>query len=76
MSQAQADAIYDYADAVCKAAGTTMRNAVRADYFVTDIKDFPGIAMAWSGRYGDAPHPFSANARFIVATYCTGTGSI
>ena len=57
--QIQAAAIYSYADAICKAAGTTMQNAVRADYFVSDIKEFPGVAMAWSSRYGNAPHPFS-----------------
>jgi enamine deaminase RidA (YjgF/YER057c/UK114 family) len=56
---AQAAQIYDYADAVCKAAGTTMRNAVRAHYWVSDIHEFPGVAMAWSGRYGKAPHPFA-----------------
>ena len=57
--QMQAAAIYDYADAVCKAARTTMRNAVRAHYWVADIREFPGIAMQWSSRYGAAPHPFA-----------------
>lgn len=57
--QRQAASLYDYAEAVCKVAGTTMRNAVRAHYWVTDIRDFPGIAMEWASRYGTAPHPFA-----------------
>lgn len=55
---AQAAAVYDYAEALCRAAGTTMANVLRAQYFVPDIAAFPGIAMAWSARYGAQPHPF------------------
>ena len=54
----QAAAIYDYAEALCQAAGTSMANVLRAQYFVSDIAAFPGIAMAWSGRFGRQPHPF------------------
>ena len=57
--QLQADTIYDHAEAIAKAAGTSMRNLVRIDYWVTDIREFPGIALAWAGRYGKAPHPFA-----------------
>ena len=57
--QAQAAALYDCAEAICKAAGISMRNAVRAHYWVSDIKDFPGVALAWVGRYGTAPHPLA-----------------
>lgn len=55
---AQAAAIYDYAEALCRAAGTSMANILRAQYFVSDIAAFPGIAMAWSARFGTQPHPF------------------
>jgi enamine deaminase RidA (YjgF/YER057c/UK114 family) len=58
-SQLQANTIYDHAEAIAKAAGTSMRNLVRIDYWVTDIREFPGIALAWAGRYGKAPHPFA-----------------
>jgi enamine deaminase RidA (YjgF/YER057c/UK114 family) len=58
-SQLQADTIYDHAEAIAKAGGTSMRNVVRIAYWLTDIRDFPGIAMAWAGRYGNAPHPFA-----------------
>lgn len=58
-SQLQADTIYDHAEAIAKAAGTSMRNVVRIDYWVSDIREFPGVALAWAGRYGKAPHPFA-----------------
>jgi enamine deaminase RidA (YjgF/YER057c/UK114 family) len=57
--QLQAAAIYDQAEAIAKAAGVSMKNAVRAHYWVSDIKEFPGVALEWSGRYGAAPHPLA-----------------
>ena len=50
--------IYDYAEALCQAAGTTMAKLLRAQYFVAALDTFPGIAMAWSARFGRHPHPF------------------
>ncbi len=47
-----------YAEALCKAAGTSMGNVVRAQYFTVDPREFPGIAAAWTARYGAQPHPF------------------
>jgi enamine deaminase RidA (YjgF/YER057c/UK114 family) len=58
-SQLQASTIYDHAESIAKAAGTSMRNLVRIDYWVTDIREFPGVALAWAARYGKAPHPFA-----------------
>jgi len=58
-SQLQANTIYDHAETIAKAAGTDMRNVVRVDYWVSDIREFPGVALAWAGRYGNAPHPFA-----------------
>jgi enamine deaminase RidA (YjgF/YER057c/UK114 family) len=58
-SQLQADTLYEHAEAIAKAAGTTMRNLVRVNYWVSDIREFPGVALAWAGRYGNAPHPFA-----------------
>jgi enamine deaminase RidA (YjgF/YER057c/UK114 family) len=54
----QAEAVYGYAEALCRAAGTAMNRLLRAQYFVADIAAFPGVAMAWSSRYGSQPHPF------------------
>ena len=54
----QAEVVYGYAEALCRAAGTAMDHLLRAQYFVPDIATFPGIAMAWSSRYGGQPHPF------------------
>ncbi len=56
---AQAAAVYDYAEALCRAAGTTMANTLRALYFVPDVAQFPGIAAAWQARFGATPHPFA-----------------
>jgi enamine deaminase RidA (YjgF/YER057c/UK114 family) len=55
---AQASTIYNYAEAICGAANTSIENLVRAQYFVPAIADFRGIAAAFSGRYGDRPQPF------------------
>jgi enamine deaminase RidA (YjgF/YER057c/UK114 family) len=54
----QAARVYDYAEALCRSAGTSMANVLRAQYFVSDPAAFPGIAMAWSARMGAQPHPF------------------
>ena len=54
----QAAAVHDYAEALCRAAGTTMAKLLRAQYFVSDIAAFPGIAMAWISRVGTQPLPF------------------
>ncbi|HEU0155074.1 MAG TPA: Rid family hydrolase [Stellaceae bacterium] len=58
----QAALVYDYAEALCRAAGTSMANLLRAQYFVADIDIFPGVTMAWSARFGTRPHPFSCVA--------------
>jgi enamine deaminase RidA (YjgF/YER057c/UK114 family) len=54
----QASAVYDYAEALCRAVGTSMANVLRAQYFVSNVTTFPGIAMAWASRFGAQPHPF------------------
>jgi enamine deaminase RidA (YjgF/YER057c/UK114 family) len=57
--QAQGALLMSYAEAVCKAVGVTMRNVVRAQYFMTDMREFAGVSSAWSDRYGKQPHPFA-----------------
>src|SRR5262245_14271252 len=57
---AQGALIHAYAQAVCEAVGVAMGNVVRAQYFLTDMRDFAGVAAAWSHRYGREPHPFAA----------------
>jgi enamine deaminase RidA (YjgF/YER057c/UK114 family) len=57
---AQGALIHAYAEAACKAVGVSIGNVVRAQYFLTDIRDFAGVAAAWSDRYGRQPHPFAA----------------
>ena len=75
---AQGALIHAYAEAACKAVGVSIGNVVRAQYFLTDIRDFAGVAAAWSDRYGRQPHPFAAvqvpgplppNAATVVADF-------
>jgi enamine deaminase RidA (YjgF/YER057c/UK114 family) len=54
----QAAAVHDYADALCRAAGTSLTKVLRAQYFVSDSTIFPGVAMAWASRFGAQPLPF------------------
>ena len=56
--QAQGAAVLSYAEAVCAAVGVSPANIVRAQYFMTDVRDFAGVAAAWSARYAH-PHPFA-----------------
>jgi enamine deaminase RidA (YjgF/YER057c/UK114 family) len=58
--ESQGGLIHAYAEAVCKAVGVSMGNVVRAQYFLTDLRDFGGIAAAWVDGYGRQPHPFAA----------------
>jgi len=55
----QATAVHGYAQALCEAAGTSMAKILRAQYFVSDLTAFPGIAMAWASRFGAQPLPFA-----------------
>ena len=55
---AQAAAVHEYAEALCQAAGTSLQNPLRAQYFVSDVRHFPGVAMAWQSRFGAQPLPF------------------
>jgi hypothetical protein len=36
----------------------TPANIVRAQWFMADVKQFPGVELAWMGRHGKQPHPF------------------
>jgi enamine deaminase RidA (YjgF/YER057c/UK114 family) len=54
----QAAAVHEYAEALCIAAGTSLKELLRAQYFVSDLAAFPGVAMAWMSRFGAQPLPF------------------
>jgi enamine deaminase RidA (YjgF/YER057c/UK114 family) len=51
--------LMSYMDAACSAVGASVSNVVRAQYFLSDIRDFAGIAASWRNRYGEHPHPFA-----------------
>ncbi len=56
--QVQALAVLSGAERICQAAGTSVSNIVRAQYFMADVRDFPGVELAWMSRNGKQPHPF------------------
>jgi enamine deaminase RidA (YjgF/YER057c/UK114 family) len=58
--QTQGALLMSYAETVCRAVGASMLNVVRAQYFMTDMREFAGVTAAWSDRYGKQPHPFAA----------------
>jgi enamine deaminase RidA (YjgF/YER057c/UK114 family) len=57
-AQVQALAVLSAAEKICKAAGTTAANIVRAQYFMADVHQFPAVELAWMSRQGRQPHPF------------------
>ncbi|TAK80610.1 MAG: hypothetical protein EPO20_27845 [Betaproteobacteria bacterium] len=59
-AQTQALTVLSYAARVCSAAGAPLSNIVRAQYFMADMRDFPGVQLAWAKRQGSQPHPFVA----------------
>jgi enamine deaminase RidA (YjgF/YER057c/UK114 family) len=57
-AQAQALAALACAERIAKAAGTSAANIVRAQWFMADATQFAGVQLAWTSRFGNAPHPF------------------
>jgi enamine deaminase RidA (YjgF/YER057c/UK114 family) len=48
------------AERICRKAGTSLANVVRAQQFHTDLADFSGSWQAWRRHLADQPLPFSA----------------
>ena len=55
----QMEAILDTAEDICSRAGTSLKNVVRAQHFMTDLGEFYAAYHVWRSRLGDAPLPFS-----------------
>ena len=51
-AQVQALAVLAYAERIAKGS------IVRAQWFMSDVREFPGVQLAWAKRQGGAPHPF------------------
>lgn len=49
----QAEVILGAAEAVCRAAGSSLEQAVWAQAFMDDLREFPGLADVWGRRLGD-----------------------
>jgi enamine deaminase RidA (YjgF/YER057c/UK114 family) len=52
--------ILSQAEAICRAAGTSLRNAVRIQQFHSDLADLPATLDVWSDAMGGTPLPLSA----------------
>ena len=59
-AEAQAEAIIDNIERLCQAAGSTLKNIVRALLFFTDMRDFYAVYKVWERRLAGSPLPFSA----------------
>ena len=57
-AQVQALAALSCAERIARAAGTSAANIVRAQWFMADATEFAGVQLAWTSRFGNAPHPF------------------
>ena len=58
--KAELRSIIRQAEAICRAAGTSLRNAVRIQQFHTDLADLPAAIELWDDAMGHAPLPLSA----------------
>lgn len=58
--QHQMRAILGAADEICRAAGTTLANVVRAHHFVSDLSLVYPALRVWHERLDGAPIPFAA----------------
>lgn len=58
--KAELRAILREAEAICRAAGTSLRNAVRIQQFHTDLADLGPAIEVWSDALAQAPLPLSA----------------
>jgi enamine deaminase RidA (YjgF/YER057c/UK114 family) len=59
-AELQMDHILAQAQRVCRKAGTTLANVVRAQQFHTDLAGFSGAWRAWERHLPGRPVPFSA----------------
>jgi enamine deaminase RidA (YjgF/YER057c/UK114 family) len=58
--KAQASRILENAQKICKAAGTSLANVVRAQHFHTNLADFYAVHEVWQQHLPGKPIPFSA----------------
>jgi enamine deaminase RidA (YjgF/YER057c/UK114 family) len=58
--QTQGSLVLSYAESVCKAVGVSIGNVLRAQYFMSDVRDFAGVSAAWRDRFADQAHPLAA----------------
>jgi enamine deaminase RidA (YjgF/YER057c/UK114 family) len=58
-AKAELREILSQAEAICRAAGTTLKNAVRIQQFHSDLNDLPAAIEVWSEATDNMPLPLS-----------------
>ena len=58
--KAELRSIIRQAEAICRTAGTSIRNAVRIQQFHTDLANLPAAIEVWADTMDNAPLPLSA----------------
>ena len=58
-AKAELREILSQAEAICRAAGTTLKNAVRIQQFHSDLADLPAALEVWSEATDNMPLPLS-----------------
>jgi enamine deaminase RidA (YjgF/YER057c/UK114 family) len=69
-AQHQMRAILAAADEICRAAGTSLDNVVRAHHFVGDLNVVYPALRVWNDKLGGAPIPFGAVRTVLPIPRC------
>ena len=64
-------AILGAAEDICRAAGTSLANVVRAHHFVSDLNVVGPALQVWRDRLGPAPVPFGAVRTRLPVPHCS-----
>ena len=65
--KAELRSIIRQAEAICRSAGTSLRNAVRIQQFHTDLADLPAAIEVWDEAMAHAPLPLSPTEVALAA---------
>ncbi len=60
VGQTQGSLVLSYVENICQAVGVSISNVLRAQYFMSDVRDFAGVSAAWIDRFANQPHPLAA----------------
>ncbi len=70
-AQHEMQAILAAAEGICRAAGTSVANTVRAHHFVSDLNSVYPALQVWRQKLDGAPLPFGAVRTRLPVPHCT-----